>query len=215
MSIQNQIDRLNHRISESYAAAQSKGATMPPEKNSDNLPNTISTIPQGGGGGLAITEVSDATQGITATYVRQGNIVFATVLDMWGFGIGPFWTTIPQGFRASYPASTGVAIMDYNIGVTSAANLTASGNIMELYTLDGNTSFGANWIISLFWMTIDAFPTQATTEDVGLSLAKLEENFKDVKADFEKLMKQTPKMRKAEFKKMQAKSKSAKTETTK
>ena len=206
MSIQNQINRINDRVSESYAAAQSKGATMPSVQNSDNLPNTISTIPQGGGGGgLAITEVSDVTQGINVTYVRQNNIVFATVVSTWGWGVGPFWTTIPSGWRATYPASSGVAAMDYNMGISSAANLTASGSIMELYMIDGNTSFSTNWIISLSWVTTDALPAGTmSTEDVSKTLAELQEKTKSAKESFEKLMKLPPEERKAAMENLSA-----------
>lgn len=50
MSVTGQIDRIKFNVSDSYDALEAKGATMPTEKNSDNLPRTIESIITGGGG---------------------------------------------------------------------------------------------------------------------------------------------------------------------
>ena len=50
MTVIEQINRIKTNISNAYDVAESKGATMPLEKNSDNLANTIQSITTGGGG---------------------------------------------------------------------------------------------------------------------------------------------------------------------
>lgn len=48
MSIATEIQRITGNITDSYTAAQAKGATMPQVQNSDNLADTIATITGGG-----------------------------------------------------------------------------------------------------------------------------------------------------------------------
>ena len=49
MSIQSEIDRINGNVASTYSALSEMGATMPAQQNSDNLPGTVRTVPQGGG----------------------------------------------------------------------------------------------------------------------------------------------------------------------
>lgn len=44
MTAQEQIDRVNKNIADTYAVLESKGATMPSARNSDNLPQTAASI---------------------------------------------------------------------------------------------------------------------------------------------------------------------------
>lgn len=44
MSIQSEITRISGNIADAYTAAGEKGATMPQDENSDNLPATIRSI---------------------------------------------------------------------------------------------------------------------------------------------------------------------------
>ena len=46
MSIRSQIDRINSNIAAAYDEAEAKGATMPATKNSDNLADTVASIPE-------------------------------------------------------------------------------------------------------------------------------------------------------------------------
>lgn len=50
MSIAEQITRIQDNIAASYAECSAKGATLPAEENSANLPDTIASITAGGGG---------------------------------------------------------------------------------------------------------------------------------------------------------------------
>lgn len=50
MSIQNEINRINQNVANTYSALRSMGATLPETQNSDNLASAVRTIPQSGGG---------------------------------------------------------------------------------------------------------------------------------------------------------------------
>lgn len=58
MSIQDEINRIEQNIANTYSALNSMGATMPAEQNSNNLASTARTVPQsGGGGGETVEEI--------------------------------------------------------------------------------------------------------------------------------------------------------------
>lgn len=48
MSITSEITRIKTNISNAYGELEAKGATIPTEKNSENLADTINTVPSGG-----------------------------------------------------------------------------------------------------------------------------------------------------------------------
>ena len=60
MTIASEIRRIKTNISNAYAEAEEKGATLPVEKNSDNLASAISTI-QGGGGDKVLAQTTEAS----------------------------------------------------------------------------------------------------------------------------------------------------------
>lgn len=66
MSIADQITRIKNNIAASYAECSAKGATLPAEENSENLPNTIASISGGAGGGDEITCVNEAGKTLMA-----------------------------------------------------------------------------------------------------------------------------------------------------
>ena len=51
MSIATEIEQLQKNLTDSYAAVQTKGGTVPTAKGYTNLPAAITSIPSGGGGG--------------------------------------------------------------------------------------------------------------------------------------------------------------------
>ena len=66
MSIADQITRIKDNIAASYAECSAKGATLPAEENSANLPNTIASITGGGsGGGDEITCVNETGKSLS------------------------------------------------------------------------------------------------------------------------------------------------------
>lgn len=56
MSVVSEIERIKTNISNAYTELEGKGATIPTEKNSANLPNTIASIQSGGGEAIEITD---------------------------------------------------------------------------------------------------------------------------------------------------------------
>ena len=54
MSIQNEINRINQNIANAYSAMGNMGATLPETQNSDNMANTVRTIPQSSDGGSSV-----------------------------------------------------------------------------------------------------------------------------------------------------------------
>lgn len=58
MSIVEQITRIQDNIAASYAECSAKGATLPAEENSANLPDTIASITAGGGGGVELSALN-------------------------------------------------------------------------------------------------------------------------------------------------------------
>lgn len=62
MSVETQIERIKTNISNAYASAEAKGATIPEVKNSENLASCVDSISSGGGGatlfGLTLEELS-------------------------------------------------------------------------------------------------------------------------------------------------------------
>lgn len=51
MSIASEITRISENIANAYTSLSAKGATIPQAQNSDNLADTIDSVPSGGGGG--------------------------------------------------------------------------------------------------------------------------------------------------------------------
>lgn len=54
MSIASEITRISGNIADAYTSLNAKGATMPQDQNSNNLADTIDSIPAGGGGGQTV-----------------------------------------------------------------------------------------------------------------------------------------------------------------
>ena len=60
MSISTELQSLNNNILGAYTAIQGKDGTVPENKNMENLPAAIESIPSGGGGGIGIPREVDA-----------------------------------------------------------------------------------------------------------------------------------------------------------
>lgn len=86
------ISSLKSNISNSYNACQTKGATMPTNKNSSNLPNCILSIPTGSGGG------STPSVDMNAQPCSHFNVTWAEITDP---------TDVPQQFTIDF-SSIGV-----------------------------------------------------------------------------------------------------------
>ncbi len=65
MSIQDEINRINQNIANTYSALGDMGATLPSKQNSENMANAVRTIPQGNAGSSSSFKVT-ATANLTS-----------------------------------------------------------------------------------------------------------------------------------------------------
>lgn len=96
MSIQSEIERIEQNVANTYDALEEQGATMPTQKNSNNLAATARTIPTGGSGGttvqadLAVNDPSNARYVKNRTHWKEeyngpeGDIIPETTLQFKG-----------------------------------------------------------------------------------------------------------------------------------
>lgn len=61
MTIVNELQRIENNIANSYTALEEKGATMPTDKNSDNLASTIANLEVGGGNDEMFKSIVEGT----------------------------------------------------------------------------------------------------------------------------------------------------------
>ena len=91
MSVADKITQLVNDISSSYQKIQSKGGTIPTNKNTNNLPNAIDSIPSGGGEAviepLQITEngTYTASEGVDGYSPIAVNVTSGLAYDMGEF----------------------------------------------------------------------------------------------------------------------------------
>ena len=87
MAIIDEVEIYRTNLASAYNVAESKGATIPENRNMENLPPTIASIPTGGGGGAS-------------EYVRPSD-----------------WLPIPamDGTKDEIYILNGVGVKDYNI----------------------------------------------------------------------------------------------------
>lgn len=82
MSITSEIERIKTNIANAYTELENKGATIPTDKNSNNLANTIATVTTGGGG-----ETPTVTKGLVIKKYDENS--FVTEIELKGFTIIP------------------------------------------------------------------------------------------------------------------------------
>lgn len=83
MSIASELQNYNNGLLGAYNAVNTKGGTVPNNKNLTNLPNAIDSIPSGGGGTLTISADQDGIQGdgVITAYNKTTGVITGT-----GFG---------------------------------------------------------------------------------------------------------------------------------
>jgi len=82
MSVQTEIDRINTSVTAAYAVMEGMGATMPSDKNVDNLAATAATIPTGSSPmqriiTLPISGWADNQQTVSVEGATAGSLVLA------------------------------------------------------------------------------------------------------------------------------------------
>lgn len=71
MSIASEISRISQNVADSLTAVANKGVTVPTGSTSDDLPDLIAQISQGGGGGIVITDTTDSHGGTIRTITAE------------------------------------------------------------------------------------------------------------------------------------------------
>ena len=117
MSVETQIERIKTNISNAYASAEAKGATIPEVKNSENLASCVDSITTGGGGGS--TQFGLTAEQMLGTVDGEGNLTLPTLpsITFTGlksiFGDGFYYKfafrTFETGSVVSFPDLTNVA----------------------------------------------------------------------------------------------------------
>lgn len=144
MSIATEITRLEDNVEDCYDACFVKGATIPSVQNSDNLADTILTIPQGGGG----------TQPINST------IISSTTDETIGMNylmVGDKISELDSEFVNNYSNFS-----DYILAFCGGQQLSSSNKVMAIQQ-DQYSSHREDYIAFLFTVANNGVISQAKT----------------------------------------------------
>lgn len=131
MSIADQITRIKNNIAASYAECSAKGATLPAEENSENLPNTIASISGGAGGGDEITCANE-----TGKSLSEGDKVWINSASQ----VGGTDTKILNGYYINpIISSDGKYFYDVSLGIKIYQVVGNSVKFITEYNQDYNT----------------------------------------------------------------------------
>lgn len=135
MSVADKITQLVNDISASYLRIEGKGGTIPTNKNTNNLPNAIDSIPSGGGLAYDMGE-----------FVLDSDTVYAKAVPH-DLGSKPefilVWTDDLAGTTNEYENTTNVGFIWMKNLMGLKQRLTASSNTTG-YTVNYYQSVGSN-----------------------------------------------------------------------
>ena len=151
MSVETQIERIKTNISNAYASAEAKGATMPEVKNSENLASCVQSITTGGGGGG--TQFGLTAEQMLGTVDGEGNLTVPTLPSItftglkkvsdYGFYYKFCQRTFETDATVSFPDLTSVNVN----GMYNCFNSCSSLTSVDLSAL---TTVGASGMDSCF-----------------------------------------------------------------
>lgn len=133
MSVVSEIERIKTNISNAYTELEGKGATIPTEKNSANLPTTIASIQSGGGEAI---EITDAYR-LFYEGVRLDSIEGLCK------AISSKCTNFKEMFRNSYGKITEIPVFNSSGGQDFSYMCTDCGGLTSFPAID--TSNGTNF----------------------------------------------------------------------
>lgn len=102
MSIQNEINRINQNVANTYSALRSMGATLPETQNSDNMASTVRTVPQtstGGGDSAPDIFYVDGTFDMQTLTFSTG-VTFAEIIE--AVSNGKYIVAKAQAYMGNY-----------------------------------------------------------------------------------------------------------------
>lgn len=79
MSIQDEINRINQNVANTYSALGEMGATMPETQNSDNLARTALTVPQGGASNTLVFKMAVSFSASGASFSLPQETTYETL----------------------------------------------------------------------------------------------------------------------------------------
>ena len=147
MSVETQIERIKANISNAYASAETKGATIPEVKNSENLASCVDSITTGGGTQFGLT-----AEQMLGTVDGEGNLTYSTLPqpDFSGIVTLPNYIYYYKFYEREFAENTAIAFPD----------LTTVGSFGMYHTFEGCTS-----------ITSVSFPALASIDSSGMGYA--------------------------------------------
>ena len=122
MSIATELQNYNDGLLATYAKINDKGGTVPANKNLDNLPTAIDSIPSGGGGGVELKDIN--------FYDYDG-----TIVESWTLAELATKTALPEN-----PTHAGLTAEGWNWSLATLKTNNLPQDVGQIYTpTDGKT----------------------------------------------------------------------------
>lgn len=147
MTIAEQITRIKNNIASAYTSAESKGATMPAEQNSENLAITIDSITVGGGSSSKYGATLDnflgniEENGVLKVASSTITLNFNGVTDIQGYALRHLfrgtWGTINSVSFPDLTTLTGQNALEYAFSECAVKSI----NFPNLTTVTGQNAF--------------------------------------------------------------------------
>ena len=163
MSVADQLNVLRTNIANAYDSINTKGGTVPAQKNTANLASAIETIEGGGGGGSKTPEEVYATER-PADWLKM-----PTPAENECY----FLMLLPQEYSAKYTTTENIVAYDYwsetsQVQTITLGSLTPSATASEITSddviVDGNGNFGVVRSISGTDITVVSIENPNTEE---------------------------------------------------
>lgn len=203
MSVQDEINRINQNVADTYSALGDMGASLPEIQNSNNMANTVRTIPQSGDGGSASSFRVTATASLTSQtggILTEVSRTFSEIETANAEGkcvvLDIDISQINLGQRAALPLisyiNNAVALFGGSINTAMtgcmqmSAMLDAEGNalifVTQLATSEDLAGLGGG--DNSFKVTADYVPSVGA-DGIIVTVSKLSATFADIKAAFD------------------------------
>ena len=151
MSVETQIERIKTNISNAYASAEAKGATIPEVKNSENLASCVDSITTGGGGGG--TQFGLTAEQMLGTLDSDGNLTYPTLPSITFTGLKSIPTNsfYYKFYQRRFESGASVSFPDLtNISAFGISNCFASCGSLTSVDLSALTTVGNKGLSSCF-----------------------------------------------------------------
>lgn len=148
MSIQDEINRINQNVANTYSALSDMGATLPETQNSDNMASAVRTIPQSGGNSAPAEneiayiygtfEMGNMSYSTSITYAEieamlanNKYVVAKSTVTMGGTPTNTVWFPL-----TAFDTITGIAVFEGNMQANLSALNPALGLVLLAITVE-------------------------------------------------------------------------------